>query len=237
MYHAWIGLAGGLAACWHCLGMCGGFALHLSRGDRTWGACGRQLAWHAGKTTVYVFLGALAGFGGGLLLVSAALPWLQRGLSWIAGAAMVVMGLWLAGWQPGVGGGRAAGEGVRAGLFRSLVAQPDARGAAVLGMATGFLPCPVVAAFLAYALQTGSVAAGMATMAGVGVGTAGPLLLAGFTGHAVAARFRRRGAAVAGVLLVLLGILTVLRGTDAFHRRLGCPCGSHAAGDAAHGEP
>ena len=44
----WIGLAGGVAAFPHCLGMCGGFALHLSRAplDHARGAL-RTLEWAA----------------------------------------------------------------------------------------------------------------------------------------------------------------------------------------------
>ena len=235
MHHAWIGLAGGLAAFAHCLGMCGGFALHLSRGARAWPTLGRQLVWHAGKTATYVFLGALAGFGGGLLVLPAGVPWVQRALAYAAGAVMILAGLRLLGCLPGVRAapGAPPRDGLWPALFRNFFQEPDARGALGLGLATGFLPCPVVAAFLAYSLQTGSVAAGMLTMAGVGAGTAAPLLLAGLTGHAAAGRSRHWGA-VAGLLLLLLGAVTALRGTDALHRWLGCPGQAAAAPCCVH---
>jgi len=74
MNYIWIGLAGGALAFAHCLGMCGGFALHFSRGDKRRSVLGRQLLWHSGKTFSYVFLGALAAFGGGMLARIPGLP-------------------------------------------------------------------------------------------------------------------------------------------------------------------
>jgi sulfite exporter TauE/SafE len=51
----------GLAASWHCIGMCGGFACALSGGRRGAQALQRQLLYNAGRVTTYCFLGALAG--------------------------------------------------------------------------------------------------------------------------------------------------------------------------------
>ena len=70
--YIWVGLAGGAAAFAHCLGMCGPFALHLAGpgstssavpGERGRAAI-RQVLWHAGRITTYIFLGTLAGFLG-----------------------------------------------------------------------------------------------------------------------------------------------------------------------------
>ena len=233
--HIWIGLAGGALAFAHCMGMCGGFAMHLSSGGRTAVVLGRQLAWHAGKTFTYVFLGALAGFGGSMLQSHAGILWVQKALTVAAGGVMVVMGIGVLGFLPHAAGrqsplgdcrGQRTGrqdEGLWSALFRTFFSQPTLGGAFGLGVATGFLPCPVVMAFLAYAAQTGSTAAGMLTMAAVGAGTLWSLLLLGMTGRLIHARLRRWAAVVAGVVLILLGVATALRGTTAFHRILGCP--------------
>ena len=220
-----IGLAGGALAFVHCLGMCGGFALHLSRSGRPARVLGRQLVWHAGKTFTYVFLGAAAGFGGGLIRSLHGALWIQNALAYAAGGLMIVMGLVLFGALPAFdSGARNANEGgLLASLFRNFFEQPNATGALMLGIATGFLPCPIVLAFLAYAAQSGSVATGMLTMAAMGVGTVWSLLLLGLSGHLLSLRFRRWGAYAAGLLLVLLGLATALRGTEAFHHLLGCP--------------
>ena len=229
----WLALVGGAAAFAHCLGMCGGFALHLARGGGRAAAMGRLLLWHAGKTTTYVFLGALAGFLGASLGVPSGLPWLQNALAWAAGAVMVVMGLALLGLVPLRRKRPAAADGADEGLFASLLrrffGEPTAGAALAMGVATGFLPCPIVVAFLALAAAGGSVLMGMAIMAAMGLGTAWSLLALGLTGHLMTSRVRRWGTAVAGTVVVLLGVATAMRGTEAFHCLLGCPSmGTHA---------
>ena len=57
-------------------------------------------------------------------------------------------------------------------------------------------------------------------MAALGVGTAWSLLALGMSGHMVAQRLRRWGTVAPGVILILLGLATGLRGTEAFHRIL-----------------
>jgi sulfite exporter TauE/SafE len=225
LQYAWLGFAGGALAFAHCLGMCGGFALHLSQGG-TGGTGGggraaleRQFLWHAGKTATYVLLGAAAGFVGGLA-GSSGLAAAQRALACVAGAVMVLMGVRLTGLLPGWRGDAAVG-GLFAGVFRQFFAQPTRPAAFALGLMTGLLPCPIVVGFLALSLQSGSVLSGMATMAAVGAGTVWALLLLGMTGHALRARTRRWGAVVGGIVLVLLGAVTLLRGTGAMHHLMG----------------
>ncbi len=223
--YVWAGLAGGAVAFAHCLGMCGGFALHLSEGrtGRTGrngrAALGRQFLWHAGKTTTYVTLGAVAGFLGGVAGSAGGLAGAQKVLAWAAGAVMVLMGLKLTGLLPGRRG--EASGGLFTGVFRQFFAQPTPSAAFALGLLTGLLPCPVVVGFLALSLQSGSVLAGMATMAAMGAGTVWSLLLLGMTGYALRARTRRWGAVIGGIVLVLLGTVTILRGSGAMHHLMG----------------
>jgi uncharacterized protein len=233
--YAAIGLAGGAAAFAHCLGMCGGLALHLSQyqspqpssttGERVTGGrsavLGRQLLWHAGKTVTYAFLGAMAGLFGGWV-GSSGLTQAQNVLAYVAGGLMIVMGLALLGLLP-TRRKPGQGEGLLASLFRQFVGRPTGGGALALGLATGFLPCPIVLGFLALAAQSGSVLTGLVTLAAVGVGTVWALLLLGLTGQAMTLRLRRRAATAAALVLVLAGTATVLRGTETFHHLLGCP--------------
>ena len=155
----WIGLAGGALAFAHCLGMCGGFVLHLSRGAGRWTLLGRQLLWHSGKTFTYVFLGALAAFGGGALGRFSNPPWIQNILSYAAGGIIILMGLSFMGLLP-FRAGRAKppaeppatrGSAGRLALppqedtlipsfFRQFVREPTLASSFVLGIATGFLP-------------------------------------------------------------------------------------------------
>ena len=153
------------------------------------------------------------------------IPRIQDVLTYAAGALLIFMGarmLNLLPWRR-TASPAASGDGVLPSVFRRFLLQPTAGGALTLGLATGFLPCPIVVGFLALSVQSGSVMAGMATMAALGVGTAWSLLLLGMTGHAVTRRLGKWGTIAPGVILVLLGLATVLRGTEAFHRILGCP--------------
>jgi hypothetical protein len=216
-----IALAGGAAAFAHCLGMCGGFALHLAQGAGRGAAVGRQALWHLGRVTTYVFLGALAGFLGARLLTAAA--WAENVLAYVAGGAMILAGLVMLGLVPLARRGNPGEGGLVAAVAGQLFREPTPGSALGLGLVTGLLPCPITLGFLALAVQRGSVLVGMATMAALGLGTAWSLAVLAMTGRLAAARLRKWGPVAAALVLVLLGAATVLRGTEAFHRLLGCP--------------
>lgn len=228
----WMAMVGGAAAFAHCLGMCGPFVIHLTARGGLHGAANQAL-WHTGRITTYAFLGALAGLTGQAVGRAGAWPWAQDALAWTAGGVMILMGLVLLGVRPwawrrkGAGARRqddaGAGAGVLTGLFRQFLGRPGPAGALVLGLATGFLPCPIVLAGLALAAGSASAAMGMALMAAMGAGTIWSLLLLGLTGQAARFRLRRWGPVLAGAVVLLMGTVTVLRGTTAFHHLLGCP--------------
>ncbi|MFB3890620.1 MAG: sulfite exporter TauE/SafE family protein [Phycisphaerae bacterium] len=222
--YIWMGLVMGAGSFGHCLGMCGAFPLHLAAGRGVLGNLARQLPWHAGRIVTYVFLGALAGYLGGII-GSPERPWIQKGLTWLAGGAMILAGLAMLGLWPRRAA-RAAdsqaaadrdmaarGDGLFASLFRQLFARPTPSGALVLGLACGFLPCGIVWTALALSIKTSSVPAGMATMAALGVGTVWSLLVLGLTGGLARQALRRWATAVAGAILIIMGAATVLRGS------------------------
>jgi uncharacterized protein len=236
-HHIWIGFAGGLLGFAHCLGMCGGFAVYLSQGKSGTKMVAGQLLWLAGKLFSYLFLGAVAGFlGRSIENLLPNLDLLRNLLSYLAGALILMMGLSLFGLLPI---GKRSREGFVESLLVSLsqkfltAASPGA--ALALGLATGFLPCPIVLAFLAYALQSGSVATGMVTMGALGLGTMLPLLLLGSITRLSGIHLRSWAPKAGALLLIILGLTTALRGTAIFHRLLGCPAEptlSQAATDA-----
>lgn len=221
--NAWIGLAGGLLAFAHCLGMCGGFALHLSQEKNQHKMVTGQLLWVTGKAFSYLFLGALAGYAGGYaetLLLRQGL--FQNLLSYAAGGVILLMGLSLLGLVPVRALGN-PGTGLLSRLGGEFLRSHSPGAALSLGLATGFLPCPIVLALLAYSLQSGSVLTGMATMGGLGLGTALPLLLLGGASRVVGLHLRSWAPRAGGVILIILGLTTALRGTAFFHHLLGCP--------------
>lgn len=237
MLHLWIGIAAGLAATPHCAGMCGGFALHLSRaaGGRPWI---RQLLFLAGKTFTYAFLGALAGSFGQLLLRSRFFS-SQHLLAYLLGGLMVLFGLVMLQLFPAVRlSSRSSPE---LGLFKQLYSHffhsPSPWASLLLGVATGFLPCSITLAMLAGATAAHSPLLGLFIMTGLGLGTAPVLLGIGFSGTLLDTRLRRIGLRGAGIIMILLGLSVALRPTGLMRHLL--PSGHHQccgeAGPPGHG--
>ncbi|MCY2927974.1 MAG: sulfite exporter TauE/SafE family protein [Planctomycetota bacterium] len=212
MEYIWMALVGGAAAFPHCLGMCGGFALHLAGGKNRGTVFARQMLWHAGRTVTYTFLGALAGFLGNLVSL-ARWPFLRDVPGYLAGAIMLVMGLFVLGVVPTRRGELQGSqdEGLFASFFRQFFQKPSSLSALVLGLANGFLPCPITIGFLGLAAGSQSVLLGMGIMAAMGLGTVWALLILGMTGHAIQAKWKRWGGVLVGVLLIAMGTWTILR--------------------------
>jgi sulfite exporter TauE/SafE len=83
---------------------------------------------------------------------------------------------------------------------------------------------------LAAAAGSHSVALGMAVMGGLGVGTSAVLLGIGVSGTLVDTRVRRIGLRGAGVIVMLVGVVTLLRPTGLLCRVLpasGLPVAAH----------
>jgi sulfite exporter TauE/SafE len=180
-----------LAASIHCVGMCGGFILAVSGPGRTppLALVGRQMLLQVGKATTYVFLGALAGALGAAVTRSSTLAWTGRGLTvarWIAPV-----------WNRVVG--------------PLLVSRP--RGSAlIVGMAMGFLPCPLIYAGLAAAVAGGSAVFGASVMAGVSLGTIPALALVAALGAVRPKRLGLWPVRIAGILLIAAGLFALGRG-------------------------
>jgi len=212
MESIWVALLAGAASFPHCLGMCGGFALHLAIGGTKLAGFGRQLLWHLGRITTYVFLGALAGFLGNMVSL-ARWPVVKNIPGYLAGAIMVLMGLSFLGCFPArrTNSQRLKDEGLFGSFFGQFLQKPSALSAMSLGLGTGFLPCPITIGILGLATASASVPLGMGIMAAMGLGTMWALLILGMTGHVIAARWRKWGIVVVGVTLIVMGTWTILR--------------------------
>jgi sulfite exporter TauE/SafE len=217
-----IGFMGGLLAFPHCVGMCGGFMVHLAGSGGKKSALAAHFSWLAGKALTYTFAGAVAGYAGWQAQVLLNNTGVQKGFSYLAGGVFVAAGLALLGVLPRRRS-KGPGGGLLVALCRPFLREPSPGGALLLGMITGLLPCPIVIGFLAYAMQSESVATGMATMGGLALGTAVPLLAVGGAGLAIGSRLKTWGATAGGIILVIVGLTTVLRGTEVLHHLMGCP--------------
>ncbi len=236
----------GLAGSVHCVGMCGGFVCVMGRDPR--GAAAtlrRHLTYNLGRVTTYCFLGAAVGTLG-LLLVGhhgepTAMSLAQRGLAVFSGLLMLYIGLQFFGffraaqWRP-----LGFGADFLTASMRQLLKAPGPGAPLALGALNGFLPCPLVYAFLAQAASAGGPLPGFLTMAAFGLGTFPAMLAMGGIGLWLRPALERSGAPalavdtasgaggggtlrarsdwrqtslrIAGGFIILLGVITLARG-------------------------
>jgi sulfite exporter TauE/SafE len=207
-------LVAGLLGSFHCVGMCGGFVLALDRPGRVpWRRIGVQAAFLVGKACTYVLLGAVAGTAGAALVHGSWFGAVQVVLAVVAGILMVLAGLQILGWLPELPVGSLFGPTSPYG--RAVRAVANARGPAApfaMGALTGLLPCPLVYAFLSAALAAGTFLGAVGTMALLGLTSAPALALVALTGAVLSPLARARAIRVSGAVVVLLGLVTFVRG-------------------------
>ncbi|NEX18828.1 sulfite exporter TauE/SafE family protein [Thiorhodococcus mannitoliphagus] len=207
-----VGLLGGV----HCLSMCGGLVSSLTLGldaqirRDPWRMLPYQLAYNLGRLAGYLVGGALVGGLGAMLLQLDSLQILQRLLYVLAGAVMVLLGLYLAGWW------RALAVVERQGLrlwrrlepvARRLLPVRSWRQALVMGFIWAWIPCGLVYSVLLTAVATASPLDGAIVMLMFGLGTLPNLLgIAMLAGAAARIAERAWARQLAGVLVMGFGI-------------------------------
>lgn len=209
----------GLLGSVHCLGMCGGIVGALTLGlhedirrfpTRLFPYL---IAYNTGRIASYAVAGALLGLAGGqaLTLLPPATARLVAAI--LSGGFMIALGLYLAGWWPGL----TALERLGGKLWRHI--EPIGRRflpvdspvkAGLLGLVWGWLPCGMVYAVLMWSLTAASAAHGALLMAAFGLGTLPMLLAMGAAADGLTKFVRlpevRRGA---GILILLFGAYTL----------------------------
>jgi sulfite exporter TauE/SafE len=216
-----IGFLGGFS---HCIGMCGGFVLtysiKLQENSINTSANNIQkvyphLLYSAGRILSYMILGEIFGLIGGTLEVVFAIRHFQGALQLIAGVVMIIIGLdlagWIPGWQPDSFPGFRWYKKMVEGMF-NRVRPGNIFG---LGFVLGFIPCGLVYAAGAYAAATGSFFGGMITMLAFGLGTLPAMVVFGIAAQRLSQSFRNILYKLASFAVIVLGILTILRGIDA----------------------
>jgi sulfite exporter TauE/SafE len=206
---------GGLLGSSHCIGMCGPLALALGvKQSQLKSNLGRQLAFSAGRISTYSFGGAAAAFGGWWLgQQPLAVINVQATLSIVAGIVLVLMGLATAGWLPALSARWSAAQPcTAAGWLKSLLTGQGMVSALLAGVFTGFIPCGLVYAFLAYAAGTGNVVRGWLTMVAFGLGTMPLMILAGCGGTLWSLPARNRLLNIAAWCVVATGVIAIARG-------------------------
>ncbi len=209
----------GLLGTGHCIGMCGPFVLAAAGGGRSAAVAGRALAYHVGKTLTYVFLAVLCRVVGGWIVGDGALPWLQNAMSLLVGAAMVALGLAYAFELRLTAGVARWFDGSRwCGAAGALLSAPSWWRALLIGWLNGFLPCGLTVMAVVYAAGFGSVADAALGAALFGAATVPGLTLTALLGAKLLAGGARRWLLrLAGVTLVVLGAITIVRGVPVVH--------------------
>ncbi len=228
----------GLFGSSHCVVMCGGVvamtcsALPASRRARPLAQLPYVLAYNAGRIASYAVAGAAAGALGARLASFGLVEHAQLGLRVAAGAAMVLVGLYVAGLARALRWIERIGEPVWrrvAPVARRLVPVRSPAAALALGLLWGWMPCGLVYAALGGAVTSGSAVGGAAAMAAFGAGTLPTLVAMGSAASAVARAARVGWVRVAaGFVLVALGCVQVTHAGMAWDRAPGAhACCTH----------
>jgi sulfite exporter TauE/SafE len=205
----------GLVGSAHCLGMCGGisglFALHSSvRGLHR--QLPMALVYNAGRLASYAILGfAVAAVGSRFAGLT---PAVGKPVRLVAGAVIILIGLQIAfnfralGFLERMGGVAWSRVSPVAGRLLPVNSLPRALG---LGLLWGLVPCGLVYSMLLVAATSPRAVDGALVMVAFGIGTTPAMLLTGLGAARLAQLMQdRRTRLGAGLLIVMLGILTLL---------------------------
>jgi sulfite exporter TauE/SafE len=231
----------GLMGSTHCVVMCGGVvamtcaAVPLDRRRTLHGQVPFVLSFNAGRIASYGAAGAVVGSLGAALASFGAATRAQLALRFAAGAMMIAVGLYVAGFARGLGWLERLGEPawrLVAPLARGLVPVRTPMHALALGSLWGFMPCGLVYAALAAATTTGSALGGALTMTAFGLGTL-PMLVAMGSAAAVAQKVARAPWArtAFGAAILAFGLMQVVHVRAAWSATRGAApayCVSHA---------
>lgn len=204
----------------HCAAMCGplvgSLALTAAGPGGTRRSLAGQLAYHAGRLTTYAAMGAVMGATGAFVNVAGRLAGVKDAVSIAAGVLLVAVGLSAAGFSFGlrrVEAWLSARFGALMRLVRAMLHGGGPGRLFPVGLVLGLLPCGASwTAFLA-AAGAGSLPGGLVLALAFGLGTVPALLLVGAAAAAAGGRLRGVLYRAGGVLVVLMGVLFVLRGT------------------------
>jgi len=216
-----IGFFGGFS---HCIGMCGGFVatytFKIAENDPIPNNYYLQkiiphLLYNSGRLLTYTVLGEIFGFIGGTLGLIFAIQDFQGGLQLFAGLFMLFMGVDIAGLIPSLSPDSFPGVNIFKRTVNALFYKVNRKNIFILGMVLGLIPCGLVYAIGAKAAATQSIIGGFLTMLIFGLGTFPAMFLTGCVVNFLSVKLRGRLYRIAAILVILMGILTILRGIDA----------------------
>ena len=203
----------------HCIGMCGGLVTTLGMARPTVWWTGLA-AYQAGRVSTYVLLGLLTGLAGTVLTKMAWIDSAQNVLAILAGVMMVTFGVHLAGWLTDPFQKLLTRFSLLSGLSKWIQSAATSRQPVswyMVGFFNGLLPCGLVYAALAMALASGEVPRAGLIMLAFGLGTVPAMMFVPVLMRKITPRRRGGILKIAGIILILLGLLTMVRGADWMH--------------------
>jgi len=201
-------LLGGFLGSYHCIGMCG-FIPSLIESKNFWIS---NILYNIGRIFSYAFLGFLAGYFG-MFFHKIEFQFIQQVLSVIIGIFIIIFGLQIA------GGLKEKGVFFLDIIFITIsdILKSFRKNPFLLGVFNGFLPCPLVYAFLMRALFEQNPVKGMIVMILFGIGTVPAMLFASKLFKILSSQKRKKLTLFSGIIVIILGILTILRGFGLHH--------------------
>ena len=203
--------AAGLFTSIHCIAMCGGISLSQCVGSGDWesnisGKLKPSFLYNLGRIVSYTLFGGLAGGLGSVFSLS------LKGKSIItilAGAFMVIMGINMLNIAPGL---RKLMPRLPKSLTGRIYSRKGGKGAFMVGLLNGFMPCGPLQAMQVYALGTGSFLTGALSMFTFCLGTL-PLMFAfGVFSSLLSSKFTGQMMKVTSILVLVLGLVMGNRG-------------------------
>lgn len=189
----------------HCVGMCGGIMMSQSislEKKNSWESVKPTLLYNLGRVIAYTILGGIVGGIGSVFSISLSL---KAVITVFAGAFMILMGLNMLGLN----------------ILRKLhikfpwsacSVKNKSKSPLIVGLLNGLMPCGPLQTMQLYALGTGSVAKGAASMFIFALGTV-PLMLAfGVATSLISKGYTKKILKFSGILVVILGLIMVNRG-------------------------
>ena len=216
MYELTAAFMMGLLGSMHCIGMCGGLvgALTMSRPKLWWSGL---MSYQAGRVLTYSLLGLMAGVIGAGLHSMAWFEHIQRAVIVLAGIMMIAFGLNLGGWLPDPFSKAASRIIASLGIGRlisSAAGSDKSVNWAVVGMMNGLLPCGLVYAALTLSLASGGVVESGMMMMAFGIGTIPAMTFVPVLVRKITPNSRGVILKIAAILVIVLGVMMMLRGTD-----------------------
>lgn len=205
----------GVMGSFHCIGMCGAFPVALAsvKKKNSFEKALYQILYSTGRIFSYTFLGAMFGLFGFVVGDTNFIVSGQTIVSVVAGVFMVLIALQIMGFlrERTIPGFSYFYRFVTK-VMSLFLKKKSPLGSFYLGIFNGFLPCPLIYAFLFTSASTSSPAKGAFVMLSLGLGTVPAMFTMGIMSEIFSPKVRGRiSRYIPGVVILVFGIFTIYR--------------------------